>query len=644
MKISFCARRFFLFFIYQSPKPLAMRFPFYRALITLLFVFFVHDSNAQKKADTSFRLLWFKGKKINDSTLMKLTGEKLSYSPSQGRVSVAYPAGRDPVAGLRNEIGRNEASKTQIDRKIAGAAGSPRPPGMVVAANRGFDQAAGDVQALIENSFSLYEPAVENFAQVQLAIKMSELPQVVHEYYNEVMDYVHHPDPDSAFTPVPPPSFQFDYCYPCDAGRKETYRRDSAAFINSFLKKESLNRGKAGNVLAYFQRLKPKPGPDSLFAMKMRNDMYEALTIISERIEKKLIHVWNTYKGDPAKVPFLVGLLMKMSHTRDLMGLKKTPGFPDIGILSLRLLAVTLDVLRKAKTERDYTVLLNVRGIMYLFKYAQLLGLAPEEFEQGIDEYMKMNQFQVTVDAEAKIEAEELTEMAKLHFEGPFDAFPDPSDSTCELKWYPHGMDSAKGIVYKLEAEELRGQDHVGTYVGTREFGSKRPWLKLDFCREDRDSALFYPFFPYHGQDIWDMDQFKDYPFQVVSTVFMSGFMDPEALKKRQAELGGPGALAGVQQQMTNVYKQKVAPNMEGMNMNPATMTPKDYEKAAELMDAADEMTHITWNTALYNFPVKGRLQNKQKIVFDETLDGKSVSLFANIAFATFRVRIEHIE
>ena len=83
---------------------------------------------------------------------------------------------------------------------------------------------------------------------------------------------------------------------------------------------------------------------------------------------------------------------------------------------------------------------------------------------------------------------------------------------------------------------------------------------------------------------------------------------------------------------------------MGNMNMNTSTMTPKDYVRAAQLMDAADEMVRITWYASLYYFPVKGQLKNYQKVVFDEMLDGKKISQFPNIVFATFKVKIEHIE
>ena len=76
----------------------------------------------------------------------------------------------------------------------------------------------------------------------------------------------------------------------------------------------------------------------------------------------------------------------------------------------------------------------------------------------------------------------------------------------------------------------------------------------------------------------------------------------------------------------------------------PKTMTPKDYERAAKLMDMEDDKLKISWFNSLYYFPVRGQLKNFKEVVFDETLDGKKISKFPNTVYATFHVKIRHVE
>jgi hypothetical protein len=602
-------------------------------ICAMLSTCFVLELNAQKKSDTSFMLLWYRGKKINDSTLLKTTGETVRYSPSQSSVGISYAAGRDPLSTIRKIISRSEEIKTQMDRIIIPSIADARPPGMVVAANEGFDEAMNEVMAILENRFPLEPPVLQATIQEKVE-RFKNWPPEISASYNAVMKYVHQSEPGSLAATSPPPSYSFDYCYPCDKARTSAYSRDSAEFINSFLSTETLNMNRATSVLVYIQKQKRKFGPDSLFSLEIRTQMYEAMVIISERIENKLINVWNTYKSDAAKVPFLVELMTRMSHIHELMGFKPVKGFPDIGTMALAMANVVKSTIRKAKDGYDFTVLLNVRRIAKLLGFAGSLGLPLEEFTSGIEDYLQWNQFKVTVDADAKIAAEGLTEMARLRFDGIFNAFP---DSACKLKWYPHGMDSAKGIIYQLKEIAMITPQGSGVYTGTYKYASKKPWLKLDFCDETRDSALFYPFFPYEGRDTWSIGDFKDLPAQMVQTVYMFCFMDAASLKKRTMSTN-PSSVT----QQINAISQKAIANASNTNFNPSTMTTKDYERAAKLMDAADEMIHLTWYSSMYYFPLKGRLRNFQPVVFDEMLDGKKISQFSNIEFATFKVRIEH--
>src|SRR5436309_13697470 len=122
-------------------RPLYILLP---VLYLILFIFFASTLHAQKKLDTSFALLWYKGKKINDSTLLKTTGEKVSYSPSKSTINITYPAGKDPFNSFLNQISKSEESKMKMDQIIVGSESSPNPPGQVVAANEAFDQAVNE--------------------------------------------------------------------------------------------------------------------------------------------------------------------------------------------------------------------------------------------------------------------------------------------------------------------------------------------------------------------------------------------------------------------------------------------------------------------------------------------------------------------
>jgi hypothetical protein len=612
-------------------------------LTTSVFVFFTNISLAQK-ADTSFRLLWYKGKKINDTTLVRKTGETITWSPTTGNVSVGYPAGGEPNASFRNGLAQLEASKIEADRIIASSTpdGSMRSPGVVAEMNRAFDHAAADITRLIQNEFSTGpSPELEYGNKLQKRIR--ELPVKVRQEYEEVIEYLNKRDQGNAFAIKQPPSINFEYCYTCDSAKQKKFDDESSAFANSFISEEKAHFDKAIHVMRFIGLMQSPSGSDSLFTLKIIEDMNHAMEVISKKIEKKCIDVWNTYKNQNEKVPFLVQFLMSNEKLMALQGISTLPEYPDPGELSRRLFDAVLKIVKEAEASSNYKILLNEGEILYLFKFAEMIGITQEVFREGIAEYMTISRFKVTVDAEAKIEGNGVSQMAKLHYEGPFDAHIDTKNGKCELRWSPYGIDTAKGLVFELREIEMKVPKQTITYYGTRDFSSRRPTIKLDFCDGSDNEIIFYPFFPIDGTELWKIGNVENYPHPLVNTTFLICFLDQEAMRKKAEEFKDTANISAWQKQLTETYQQKIIPNVSVLGKDVADMLPKDYEKGEELMKATDEIIQKD-RSPVYFFQVKGKLKNNSHVIFDEVLDGKNVSHYANIVFATFHVKIEHIQ
>jgi len=584
-----------------------------------------------QKVDTSFTLLWYKGKKINDTTVSNPTGVIFIYSPSEAIVTASYPVGKDPLQSFRNEAARSEQAMVSIDEAIAGPAGDQAAPALVVAANQVMERASQDVSMALNNTVKIETPPPVPTVQEKVEW-LKTWPSDIAANYSAVIAYLSRPYSTAFTSTVPPPDYSYDYCFPCDAARKKKYNDDSLAFMNSFLSEEYLYLDRAKSVMAWLHKTKLKEDtPDSALNVQARNNMFHAIVTIVERIETKVVGAWNQYKNEQAKVPFMVKLLINASRNQQLMGFE-TARFPSFLQLGATLLITIKQTLEKARQDRDYTVLLN-RDNIYFIKYAQSFGLSPEAYGLSIFALMKLWEFKVTIDANAKIEAKDLMESAELHYEGAYFAY---SDSACRLRWDRKGFEKSTGIGFNLIQIALRGGQYTGRYTGTMKYGAKRPRIRLDFCDKTRDTADFYPFFPYDGMDSWNLGRQTDMSFQVVHRVFMSTFMDEASLRKRAMSM----QQSTMDEQVSPLEQQQA----NSGDSHRATMTPKDYERAAKLLDIEDEKLKISWYNALYYFPVRGQLKNRQQVVFDETLDGKKISKFPNTVYATFHVKIKHSE
>ena len=578
-----------------------------------------------QKVDTSFTLLWYKGKKINDTTVSNPAGVVFIYSPSEATVTASYPVGKDPLQSIRNEVAGSEQAMITIDEAITGPAGDRAAPALVVAANQAIERANQDASTALNNTVKIKPPPPPPTVQEKVEW-LKTWPSDIAANYSAVLAYLSHPNSATFTSAVPPPDYSYDYCFPCDAARKKAFHDDSLAFMNSFLSEENLNLDRAKSVMAYLQ-------PDTLNVLNLqaRQTMFNAIVSIAKRIETKVVGAWNQYGKVPSKVPFMVRLLIDANRNQELMGFE-TAGFPSFLQLGATLLNTIKQVLDKARQEKDYTVLLN-RDNIYFIKYAQSFGLSPEGYGLSIYDLVQLWEFQVDIDASAKIEGKDLMESAELHYDGAYFAH---SDSACRLKWERKGFENSTGIGFDLKQIALRGGKYTGTYTGTKIYGAKRPLIRLDFCDKTRDTADFYPFFPYGGVDSWNLGRQTGMPFQVVHRVFMSTFMDEASLRKRAMSM----QQSTMDEQVSTLEQQQA----NSGDSHRGTMTPKDYERAAKLLDIEDEKLKISWYNALYYFPVRGQLKNREQMVFDETLDGKKISKFPNTVYATYHVKIKHIE
>jgi hypothetical protein len=598
-----------------------------RTFCFFLCISFTLSMHAQK-VDTSFMLLWYKGKKISDTSVLRPTGEIVSYSPSVQTVTVNYLPGMDPLQSYRTETARSDQAMVSIDEAIAGPGGDQAPSSFVVAANQAIEQARENMSTVLDNTIKIKPPPpIEPTVQEKVEW-LKKWPSDVAANYSALIAYVNHPYSAEFTSNVAPPDYSYDYCYPCDAARNKAFHDDSLAFMNSFLSEEYEYLERAAAVMTYLQIPTLHYGVDSVLNSRARTNVFNAIVSITKRVQTKLIGVWNRYKNDQPKVPFIVDLLVTGERKQQLYGFetKGLPSFPELGMTLINTLR---DVLTKASEEREYKILLNTKNLRFI-RLAQQYGVKPEEFI-SIFEFLKWHEFKVNIDAKAKIEGKDLMEQAELHYEGIFLAY---SDSTCRLKWSQKGADTVKNIVFDLKQIGLRAAQSTGTYTGLTKYGAKRPNIRLDFCDKARDTAAFYPFY---GVDSWNFPRLPPgQEFQVVHRTFMATFMDEASLRKRAMSM----QQSTMQEQVSSLEQQMGVSTAN--NSRPATMTPKDYERAAKLVHIEDEKLKFSWYNALYYFPVKGQLKNRAQVVFDETLDGKKVSKFPNTVYATFHVMIKH--
>ncbi|HYJ37292.1 MAG TPA: hypothetical protein VEV87_01700, partial [Chitinophagaceae bacterium] len=266
---------------------------------------------------------------------------------------------------------------------------------------------------------------------------------------------------------------------------------------------------------------------------------------------------------------------------------------------------------------------------------AELLGMDSQQFESSFLHFIKINQFKLTVDARGKIEQEGTILSAKMTGENIFGAVP---DSNCVLKWTLIEPDPSE-MKFNLDEVVMKTPDVTATYTGTRKWKSYPASLQLDFCNDQKDTALLHGFFPIEGVESWNVQGQTISPANNIYAIYSTCFMD---IKRMEAMAADPGLQARMEQQMQEKYKQFMA-DYQGTK-DPSKMTPQEIKKMNDAMLASKDITNLLQSVSNYSFICKEPLKNKQKIVFDAQLNGKDLAPDnPAIVEAILKLKIEHV-
>jgi len=610
-----------------------------------LAICFAHGVSKAQPAVVKFaKLLWYTGTGINDTVIKTKSGKRVTYSPSSRKVTVEGCAGVQKVGqpGFNNDkfcemlkrLENKEQRKHVLTQTLMKAPHGPRNLGLVRHVNMAVDDADNGKSYLKNND-------IRFAAESSVSGAAEKIPDWVHINWGEVMKYVGKMKSESSFDPPPPPEKDFDYCFACDSARQRAYQIASDEFIKDFLKEETEMLEKAMNVMNYFGVRRAKKNKyDVKTAEYMEPDMTNAIIAIRKRIDLKLTSAWTKYRGDAKRIPFLLELITKEMHTDQVLGIEIN-NLPEFADLAEQSVSTAKKYLAEAADKKDYRVLLNVRWIVELFRRAELLGLPQSELDRSLYAYLALNQFEVNIDADAKMGGEGVFTSAQLTGKNTFNVIP---DSNCVLKWTLQSPD-LKYMEFNLVKATMEAREISPTYIGAKAWKTQPADLRLDFCKEEKDSAIFFAFFPKDGKDLWNLPPNGPMELNQVRSLFHTCFLDIELLKKKAAEYSNPEAMERLKKEIMEKYQSGVAPNAAMMKKDPSTMTPEEIKNMSKLADASRDILSLTQSPLTDIFVLKSSLQNNKKLVFEKRLDGKEVATDnRRIVYAYYTVRIEHVE
>ncbi|HVX50508.1 MAG TPA: hypothetical protein VHB48_10130 [Chitinophagaceae bacterium] len=584
-----------------------------KKLLLLYAACYIMQVNAQVP-DTSYRLLWFKGRKINENTLVTHALDTVRYNHNTGRLAISRNKGgsKSHFEDMRNELMRTPERINTMITAIAATAPKPLVPLLAANIKEAYEQVRHDLENVLTDTIMLppaplpaipvTEDSIAGQAQKTVDDAFStaadELVRYVQAHKNDVINSV-----------PTPPAYNFSYCARCTLNRESDYSAALKQFADELGGEDKLVIQKCFGI-------------SRQAALLVKGDWIEAkLKIVREyyvaRMIKKLRLLFEKYQDDPSRLRAVIWVSLGLDRYIQLAG---DNGDDNFETDRQHMLAIAADYIMKAFKEEDYPVALNAAFVFATERQIELMGAGKPVDLPG--EFLKFNRFKLSVNLSAKTGGSDGYLLGQLDGDNWFSAMP---DSTCNLRWILVGPGINK-LKVNLTAADMRGNGGQVKYAGTTRWEGNTPRIKVDFCGTGADTIIIYPFNAENYDEKWQFPAPAGIQkITQLNNVLAGCFIDVNRLQQDAAALKNSGKIEKMKQQMLNNYQQIL--NSQAFKDISAgkQANVQDILAMAKVQANTGEVANIVGSVTPGRYIFTPKPSMKGAFIFKERLNGKEV-------------------
>lgn len=626
---------------------------------------YAQQAPAQVQADTSYHLLWYKGKKLKPNVLLTPRLDTVTYIPAKGKLKVVSKAGVGRHYDLMlAEIARTPQRMKEKMSEFAARVPKTLVPHLAAPLERAYNQVMDDYKEILSNNIDLPKAftiqelikpsaasgitqqkntALANDAASEKPVAAQQQsagyaesgiltdvpldangaiilkPKDAHRLaqIREVLDYYERHKNDVINDVPQPPSYSLSYCTRCDSTYEQNWERQHNAFIEEMMGEDRhilqqiFSISRSAELFFY----------EELF-LEVNRLIYPVLGWIMERADKRCRVLAKKYGEDPRYTRSVMSALLALDRQQQLMGFPQPDYFNGNAII--HSLEKTAEIYIKAMKEYDYSLLLDIERLLGMDRQFQLIG-----GKQPVSTYdvITFNQFKMEFQITGKAAGDKGYQLAELKGKNWYAAVPD--QKTCKLNWILMGPNMNK-LSAQLVAAEMKGGGGEINYVGTKSWEAVKPKMRIDFCEGGgTDTVEAYTFQAAGSTELWQYPA----PTGVINmghmnTILTGCFVDVQRTMEKAAYFKTPGNVDKMKQDMMKQYEAFMKNGGADMAKNASNMSPQDLQKMMKMANAMNASTRVselvnTSNAASYLF--KPAVRNKNKIVLKESLNGKEL-------------------
>lgn len=453
-------------------------------------------------AQAKDRLLWYKGKKVNDSVLVTTDATLILHSVKRDIVIVQSSSAKDPSLKIIKRMGRIVQDKNIVINSASAKNNGFLLYPLVNATMKEFDRQNEEYGNALRNVISLPQPLPltlkptfpsGGYASVPRKFN-TDVPTAIKQAYDALLQK------KKSYPPIdfpPPPKENLGLCYQCDGLAQNQYSTDSYKWHVEFSKYESELVNNSLSIFKTLEQLKLHNDPE---AIVIEAGLEEVIKFAFARMKNKVELLIRRYANDFERLRSIINEMISLERQKQLMGIGK-----DESEETMKQVIALLDrfdeYLQKQMASHNYDVALNITLALRVERQKQLLGGVENNNALGeiIERWMAFNRFKMTYSYDVAWN-EESTYGSKLRLESePFYYTMIPED--CKLRLIKN---NANALVISedqlIEMKVLSATAPSNKYVGALKLKTHYPTGTLTFC-DQKGTLTFHN--SYGDQEKW---------------------------------------------------------------------------------------------------------------------------------------------
>jgi hypothetical protein len=485
------------------------------------------------EAQAKDKLLWYRGKKINQNTLITTRGRIIQYDRQNNRVLVQLNEKNDTnfLKVVANLAKSRQLTQKYINQKSAEKNSFFDYP-LVMMAIKQYEIIEKDFDRIVNNNLKLpgtganpiveyiYESSSNNSGPS--ANSDGAIDPYIEQQYEYIKSLINNPPPLDV---APPPKQEYSLCYYCDPGAQERNEREKEIWSDGFNEYEVAIMSRVLGIERYYQ-LKGLDG-DSQVGTMFSGELGNAWSFAYDRVQRKIEILKQRYGDDIYRYVAVVSTVLGWERQRQLLGMASDDAGYEFKVFES-------GVFEKFITDRiaanDYDVIFNYAMILGFARQKQLLGYVKDDedvYGSLIEAVLKHNRFALTLDLDFElhmggdkpiiIATGTMTTKQKIYLK---------LGRTNDCKWQFYRFDAnydlggmTQEAVYMIPlvitggTKKVRKEEDYVTYpyTGPTDITMPFPSFRISFCQTSRMDSAYMEIMRYEAENLPACNTEEDY-------------------------------------------------------------------------------------------------------------------------------------